>query len=395
MTTSSAPAPEEAAQALEIPSSHAVIRTAKTLGLIFLAVAAFEAALFVPAVARQLRGGPEDGAIAAALAFAGAVVATVAYRMSGPSRVYLWAEYTESALAACGYSYLILASGAPHSAFWFVYLFHCFALASTGTSLRNGVLLALAPAAVALGFVSKGQISAAVASTVAGAFGMMLYLSIAKAFDELEATRQRETRLKADLAELSVARERTRIARDLHDSIGVQLSALAARVRGFASGSTMPLGQAELAALERRVLDVVEELRDVVLVLRREPVSVAEAIDLLSKRCREICQNVEFGLKLEGSLAAPILQTAYTDLARIVFELGRQAARGAGAKKVELHVRAADDLQLYVIADSAPDRFSESASPMRRRVEDLGGTLHVASLLPGTRVEVRLPGALR
>ena len=389
------------AQVLEIPSAHAAARTFGALAAVFVAIAALEVSLFVPAVARTLHVSPVDGAVACGLAIVGATIATVAYRLTGPSRIYLWAEYLESVLSAAGYSYLIHASGTPHSAFWFIYLVHCFLMATSGTSLRNTVLLGAAPSAVALGFLVQGQIAAAVASLVAGAFGVMLYLMIAKAFDELEAARRREARLRTDLAELSVSRERDRIARDLHDSIGAQLSGLVSRVRGFASGSKTPLAPAELETMERRVLDAIEELRDVVLALRRKPASFEEAAEHLSKRCREVCGSVEFDLSVEGAPDPRLLDAVYTDLARMVFELVRSVVRRARAKKIQVRIQAADGLRLCVLEDRGSagagdlDPGTEALSHVRRRVEELGGDLHVTSDAGSSRVEIHLPAPRR
>ena len=88
-----------------------------------------------------------QGAFACGLVVAGVCVATAAYRTSGLSRLYFWAEYSESALTAAGYSYLIYASGTPQSFFWFLYFAHTLVLGASGTSLRNSLLLGGAPAA--------------------------------------------------------------------------------------------------------------------------------------------------------------------------------------------------------------------------------------------------------
>jgi hypothetical protein len=132
---------------VESPTTHAAMRTVQSLGGVVLGAAALQASLFVPGVARVFGVSAVDGAVTCGLVVAGVTLATVAYWISGLSRLYFWAEYAESALAAAGYSNLILASDNPQSVFWLLYLAHVLVLGSAGTNVRNSVLLGVTPSA--------------------------------------------------------------------------------------------------------------------------------------------------------------------------------------------------------------------------------------------------------
>jgi signal transduction histidine kinase len=226
----------------------------------------------------------------------------------------------------------------------------------------------------------------------------MVYLMAARSFDELEAVRRREIQLRMEVAERSVSDERSRIARDLHDSVGAQLAGLVSRVRGFASGTSRPLDPLDVASLERRVLDTIEEMRDVVLALRRAPMSWDEATELIGKRCREICGNIRFDLGVEGASSAATLRRVFPDLLRIVFELVRNAVRHGAPSSVEVRIEVTDGLRLRVVDDGRGFASSDGASSqgglsnVRRRVENLGGFIDIASNGQGTRAELVLPG---
>ena len=387
----------EGAKLFESPTSHTASRTVQSLGAVLLGAAAFEASLLVPGVTDVLGVGALEGSIACGLVILGVTIASVVYWSTGFSRLYLWAEYAESVLTAAGYSYVIQASGRLQNLFWLLYLGHVFNLGSNGTSARNGILLGAAPTAIALGFGLKGDTAGVAVSLAAGAFGVALYFKVARSFDELEDTRRREVELKGRLARLRVAQERDRIARDLHDGVGAELASLIWRVRRLASDPTNPPSPADVEALERRVLDTIDELRDIVLALRPEPMSWDEVTTLLRERCQEMCGAIEFELTVEGSPDRPTLDAVFPDLIRIVLELVRNAVRHAVPTSINVRIEAAGGLRLCVSDDGRGFQSTEAAKSegglgnVRRRVEDLGGRMDVTSGAGGTRIGILLP----
>jgi signal transduction histidine kinase len=386
----------EAASPFKVPSSHSAQRTIQGLIGLLIGLAVLQASLFVPGVARLFGLSVFDGIIVCTLVIVGYAAATTAYAISGFSRLYFHAEYVESVFAATAYLYMIYASGAPQSLFWFLYLAHVFVLGSAGTHFRDRLLLALGPAGVALAFAVSGQTAGAVVSLVAAVFGVALHPLVGRSFEKLEVLRRREAELKAKVASLRVAQERDRIARDLHDGVGAQLAGLIWRVRGLGTGRSAEAPD-EIETLERRVHETIEELRDIVLALRREPLSWNEVLTLLTQRCREMCGTTRFELHSEGAPDPAMLPTAFPDFMRITFELVRNAVRHAASTQIEVRIKASGSLRLEVSDDG---RGFESAVAtqsqgglrnVRQRVGDLGGRMEVASSARGTRVEIDLP----
>jgi signal transduction histidine kinase len=106
---------------------------------------------------------------------------------------------------------------------------------------------------------------------------------------------------------------------------------------------------------------------------------------------------VRFEQSVEGAPDPASLDEVFSDLTRIVFELVRNAVRHGAPTKVEVHLHAADCLAVRVGDDGRGFREADVATSqgglgnVRRRVEDLSGTMAVTSDAGGTRVEIRLP----
>jgi signal transduction histidine kinase len=90
----------EGAKLFESPTSHAALRTVESLGAILLGAGTFLGSLLVPGVAHLLGLSALEGSVACGLVVIGVIQATVAYWVSGLSRLYFWAEYADDELEA-------------------------------------------------------------------------------------------------------------------------------------------------------------------------------------------------------------------------------------------------------------------------------------------------------
>jgi signal transduction histidine kinase len=110
-----------------------------------------------------------------------------------------------------------------------------------------------------------------------------------------------------------------------------------------------------------------------------------------------MCGSIQFELAVEGAPDRATLEATFPDLLRIVFELVRNAVRHGRPTRVSVHLEAIGDLRLRVTDDGRGFQGAEAAtsegglSNVRRRVDDLGGHVTVASDTDGTSVEVVLP----
>jgi signal transduction histidine kinase len=210
-------------------------------------------------------------------------------------------------------------------------------------------------------------------------------------FAELVARHQQER-------EQAAEEERLRIARELHDVVAHNVSAMAiqagaARVSGASS-------QEALESIERSARDTLTELNKLVGVLRKSPgaplspqPTLAEADNLL-KPARDA--GLQATLKIIGEqrpLPAAVELSAY----RIVQEAVTNVLKHASASRVEVAIDYQPDAIKLTIGDNgggAPssDGGGHGLIGMRERVELFGGDLTTgSSSLGGFTVRATLP----
>ena len=211
-----------------------------------------------------------------------------------------------------------------------------------------------------------------------------------------ERTRLRRQRI-ADLEERAVVEERTRIARDLHDSVGHAINVILvhAGAARLLHERDPQRSRAALETLEDVARDTIGDIDHMVRALRdestRAPVGLA-ALDGLVARHREAGLTVE----LDVSGQKPPLPPAVDQAAfRILQEALTNAARhGRGGAKVSL-VYGLGAVELDV-ANAVADGASATSSGlglvgMRERTELLGGSFETEASNGRFRVHVRLP----
>ena len=208
---------------------------------------------------------------------------------------------------------------------------------------------------------------------------------------EREARAERERRI-------AVAEERTRIARDLHDSAGHALNVILVQ-----SGAARLLAEkdpaqarAALETIESVARETVDEIDRMVRVLRENgagavdpPIGLA-ALDRLVQRHEEA--GVSVSLSVHGDtrpLSRAVDQAAY----RIVQEALTNAARH-GTAGARVRVTYGDEALRLEVTNDAPDAMHEEGhgiAGMRERAELLGGRLDVDSGKGTFRVSAELP----
>jgi signal transduction histidine kinase len=211
-------------------------------------------------------------------------------------------------------------------------------------------------------------------------------------FIELVARHQRERENAAEA-------ERLRIARELHDVVAHNVSAMAiqagaARVSGGSSAQT-------LEAIEQSARDTLAELNKLLGVLRKTagapdlaPQPTLSEVDALLKPAREA--GIEATLKVTGEkrpLPAAVDLSAY----RIVQEAMTNVLKHANANRVEVLIAYQPDGVVLTISDNGSGPREGLATGhgligMRERVELFGGEMNTgSSSLGGFTVRARLP----
>ena len=213
-----------------------------------------------------------------------------------------------------------------------------------------------------------------------------------------------ERRLRLARQEVVLAREeeRRRLRRDLHDGVGPSLAAVALQLETARDLATDdPAASAVLLdRLTPRVNALVADVRALVHELRPptlDELGLAPAVGELAARLSNAGTRVEATALALGPLPAAVEVAAY----RIAGEAATNAVRhaDAGLVRIELH-RDADGLVVRVDDDGAGLAPVDTAgrpgsgvgiASMRQRIEEVGGSLRIASGGGGTTITAILP----
>jgi signal transduction histidine kinase len=207
-------------------------------------------------------------------------------------------------------------------------------------------------------------------------------------------------RLYEQSRELSIAEERNRLARELHDSVTQKLFSLVLSAEAAATllDRDGAEARAELERLQELAREAMDELRTLVFELRPPAVdseglatALRKHVDVLRRAYRR-----EIGLELIGTPSgAPRVER---DVLRIAQEALQNALRHAGAERVELRLDARNGRLVMSVTDdgvgfdpAAPELRSRrlGLTSMEERAEAIGGALSIEST-PGAGTTVRL-----
>lgn len=218
---------------------------------------------------------------------------------------------------------------------------------------------------------------------------------------ELHAERAEDAARLAGLrARDAVRRERERMARDLHDVIAGELSAVALRSEAALTRDADEARDREaLGAIRETSLRSLEEMRAMILLLRsgEEPAVAADRLDRLPEIVAGTA-GLEVTLEAErvNGLPAAIDQAG----ARIVRESLLNAAKhAAGGTAIVRVVPSDDEVRIEVLSHGGTPAGTGGAGlglvTLRERAEALGGHLTAGPRHGGWRVLAQLPRKLR
>ncbi len=199
----------------------------------------------------------------------------------------------------------------------------------------------------------------------------------------------------------AVVAERTRIARDIHDTLAQSFVAASVRLecidRALEDGD-VPLAQRHLVTAREVVIGSLEEARRSVWVLRPQGLDegLVPALRLMVQR---ISGHPTVDLVVEGK-ARRFSPTAEAHLMRIAQEAVSNAARHGKATAIHLAIRFEKRKLVVTVHDDGigfVDGADDPAVPhlgltgMRERVAEIGGTLTIQGTTAGTTVRVEAP----
>lgn len=337
---------------------------------------------------------------AALLASTSLVLTALAFRAGGlHDRRYRWLNRGERVLLGALTTLVICASGNPVSPLWLLHVVHVVTSGLSGAERRfNLRVFALVPLAAVLFFgATQGPGAGALVAAIA-AISLYAYVAMAKLRDHLTSTIEQRDRLQATLASLSLSEERARIARDLHDGVGTELSSLFWQLQSL-KRSAGPDVQASLDSLTQRITQSTDELRNVVWELRATSLEWPDLVAHLRTRCVELAgDEATVTLCTAGREAVAISGDLRMNVARIVQEAVRNAIHHGHARTVDLRLVVNEALVIEIDDDGegiAPDAARRSVGGIRNiqvRVANQRGTLAVSRREGGgTALRIILP----
>jgi PAS domain S-box-containing protein len=210
-------------------------------------------------------------------------------------------------------------------------------------------------------------------------------------------------RLYQKAEQLAVMKERSRLARELHDSVTQALysmTLLAEAGQRLARSGNLERVEDYLARLSEAAQQALREMRLLVHELRPPVLEREGLVGALQQRLDAVegRSGVETRLRVAGSLELPVRMEE--ELYRIALEALNNALKHAAATLVTVHIRADDRNVELEIADNGigfnPDAVSDRGGvgliSMHERAERLDGSLTILSVPgEGTRVKISVP----
>ncbi|ALX49509.1 histidine kinase [Lentibacillus amyloliquefaciens] len=188
--------------------------------------------------------------------------------------------------------------------------------------------------------------------------------------------------------------ERTKIARDLHDSVGHQLTALIMKLETLA----IETKQSEYNILKQMASESLEETRQAVKALKTdENEGIATVIHLIRKLEAESHLLVQFTIR-QGVLSVPLSNEKSVILYRVIQEALTNAMRHAQSREVHVTLgKSAVEEVSFEIANTIqhvkPFEYGFGLSNMEKRVEEIDGFLDVYQTDEKFVVKGTIPGS--
>jgi signal transduction histidine kinase len=198
--------------------------------------------------------------------------------------------------------------------------------------------------------------------------------------------------------EHAIERERGRIARDMHDEIGANLTHIAAATR-LATIEPATGHLDEIAAVARQTVDSLDEI---VWAVNPRNDTLAGTVEYIAKHASRFLAAAGIAAEIDLPDGLPeqnISAEVRHHLFRVVKEALNNVAKHSGAANARLEIRVGRKSLEIVVADDghgfdpgAADAFSNGLANMRSRMAGIGGRCRIESAAgAGSRVTLELP----
>jgi len=283
------------------------------------------------------------------------------------------------------------------------------------------VLLAAVPVGLAFGLLSTRRLTRRLKRlamlTLSVADGDFQRRVLVSGHDEVSLLEENFNRMASQLqasldanrrfAEASARQEeRSRIARELHDSISQELFSLSVLAGGLRRA--LPAGSVvlpEVETMERTAGGAMREMRSLLLALRPAALEEADLVGAIEGVCHAYSERLGIPVRAEAGLAGPgtaaLPPAVEHAVLRVTQEAVANAARHADPGQITVRLQAAagqvqlevaDDGHGFDVADRRAHASGLGLRTMHDRVTELGGSLTIDSAPgDGTRVRASFP----
>jgi signal transduction histidine kinase len=208
--------------------------------------------------------------------------------------------------------------------------------------------------------------------------------------------------LSATIKERSIAQERSRISRELHDGIAQRLSSLILKMDVFSQ--ELPDIETSKAVdtikeLKHELQESYSETRDVINLLRMKMPETPSILPTLAQYTQEFARNMGINCHLYLSDGHYELHPlASSEILYIIQEALNNVKKHSSAKKIEVDFETTSEEVKIKIKDDGqgfhpgPTQGHHGLDVMRERTEGIGGTFTIASSPGhGTVIEITIP----
>jgi signal transduction histidine kinase len=236
-----------------------------------------------------------------------------------------------------------------------------------------------------------------IAQTALYVAALILFVMAIRYLNIEQDSRKQAQRLMLEIKDMATELERSRLAREIHDSLGHTLTALNMQLEVFSTLHKTNPAQAMAAfdTARRLASDILEDVRAVVHSIRHQDFQFEKALRGVIDQSQQL-NDANLTLAIETADIPP--GSAY-QLYNIARECLTNSIKHASARNIGISVRENNNTILLECSDDgAGFDATESNSKghglrgMKERAESLGGTLTVESSAGrGTRISVSVP----
>lgn len=217
---------------------------------------------------------------------------------------------------------------------------------------------------------------------------------------------KRENQLKDAMLQIEtqskLQEQRLRISRDLHDNIGAQLTFIISSLDNLKYGFNLPdTLDKKLKTISAFTSSTINELRDTIWAMNKNDISLEDLqlrISNFIKKANIASENVVFDININTTEYEDIKFTSVQgmNIYRIIQEAVNNALKYANAKNLKIDMLAENDHLNFSVVDNgngfdiSAETFGNGLNNMKKRANDIGGTIDIISNGNGTTVSFRL-----